>query len=134
MSDVVLLRKLSRKSTMKFGEYKDLIVQDIINLTKHKYLRWVYFNCSNIDFMEDILDEIKIPEKFRIKKPSKKPELYDELNKYIFENLDSNFVSKYIKKKEKIASKNLKAKSIKVIKNDERNYSKSALQRLNHGH
>jgi hypothetical protein len=87
MSDVVLLRKLSRKSTMKFGVHSLYTVQEIINLNKNKYLRWVYFNCSNIDFMNDILDEIRIPENFRIKKPSKKPELHDELNKLIFENL-----------------------------------------------
>ena len=60
MSDVVLLRKLSRKSIMKFGVHSLYTVQEIINLNKKKYLRWVYFNCSNIDFMDDILDEIRI--------------------------------------------------------------------------
>jgi hypothetical protein len=134
MSDVVLLRKLSRKSTMKFGQYEELTVQDIINLTKHKYLRWVYFNCSNIDFMDDVLDEIRIPENFRIKKPIKKPELHDELNKLIFENLDSDFVEKYLKNKNKIAEKTLKGKSVSNKVKDCLNYSNSALQRLNHGH
>lgn len=134
MSDVVLLRKLSRKSIMKFGVHSLFTVQDIINLKKHKYLRWVYFNCSNIDFMEDILDEIRIPENFRIKKPSKKPKLHDELNKLIFENLDSDFVEKYLYNRNKIAKKNLKGKSVSKKVKDCLNYSKSALQRLNHGH
>lgn len=119
---------------MKFGQYEELTVQDIINLTKHKYLRWVYFNCSNIDFMDDVLDEIRIPENFRIKKPIKKPELHDELNKLIFENLDSDFVEKYLKNKNKIAEKTLKGKSVSNKVKDCLNYSNSALQRLNHGH
>jgi hypothetical protein len=134
MSDVVLLRKLSRKSIMKFGVHSLYTVQEIINLNKKKYLRWVYFNCSNIDFMDDILDEIRIPENFRFKKPSKKPELHDELNKLIFENLDSDFVEKYLKMKNKIAKKNLKAKSVSNKVKECLNYSKSALQRYNQGH
>ena len=119
---------------MKFGQYEELTVQDIINLTKHKYLRWVYFNCSNIDFMDDVLDEIRIPENFRIKKPIKKPELHDELNKLILENLSSDFVEKYLKNKNKIAEKTTKGKAVSNKVKDCLNYSKSALQRLNQGH
>jgi hypothetical protein len=134
MSDVVLLRKLSRKSTLKFGKYSELTVQDVINLTKQKYLRWVYFNCSNINFMDDILHEINIPEKFRIDKPSKNPELHDELNQHIFNNISDKFLPKYLAKKQLIADKNIKSKAIRGLKKDSINYTKSAMQRLNQGH
>jgi hypothetical protein len=134
MSDVVLLRKLSRKSTLKFGKYSEFTVQDVINLTKHKYLRWIYFNCSNINFMDDILHEINITEKFRIDKPSKNPELYNELNQHIFDNISDEFLPKYLAKNKLIADKNIKSKAIRGLKKDRINYTKSAMQRLNQGH
>ena len=134
MSDVVLLRKLARKSIMKFGKHHDLSVQELLNLTKGKYLRWVYFNCSNIDFMEDILDEIKIPQEFRIKKPSKNIEFHEKVNQYIFDNLDVRFIPKYLANKNKIATLNTKSKLVNNKIKDTLNYNKSAMQRLNHGH
>jgi hypothetical protein len=133
MSDVTLLRKLTRKSVLKFGQYSDLSVQEMINLQKHKYLRWVYFNCSNIDFMEDVLDEIKIPSDFRIPKPSKKPELHFELNKFIFDSCSEDFQKIILKKTKKIAKKTVKAISICKIKQHEGNYKKDYLRRKNQG-
>ena len=70
MSDVTLLRKLTRKSILKFGQYAEVPIQTLLDLKNHKYLRWIYFNSSNIDFMEDILDEIKIPNNSKALKPS----------------------------------------------------------------
>jgi len=133
MSDVTLLRKLTRKSVLKFGQYSDLSVQEMINLKKHKYLRWVYFNCSNIDFMEDVLDEIKIHLDFRIPKPSKKPELHFELNKFIFDSCSEEFQQIILKKTKKIAKKTVKAISICKIKQHEGNYKKDYLRRKNQG-
>lgn len=133
MSDVTLLRKLTRKSTLKFGIHSDLSVQEIINLNNHKYLRWVYFNCSNIDFFEDVLDEIKISLEFRIPKPSKNPELYFQLNKFIFDSCSEEFQQKILKKTEKIAKKTVKAISICKIKQHEGNYKKDYLRRKNQG-
>lgn len=69
--DVVLLRKLSRKSVLNFGIYKDLPVNNLLDLHNYSYLRWVYFNCSNITFMDDILLEIGVDENNRISKPVK---------------------------------------------------------------
>ena len=133
MSDVTLLRKLTRKSTLKFGQYSDLSVQDIINIKKNKYLRWVYFNCSNIDFFEDVLDEIKIPLEFRIPKPSKNPELHFELNKFIFDSCSEEFQQIILKKTKKIAKKTVKAISICKIKQHENKYKKDYLRRKNQG-
>jgi hypothetical protein len=79
MSDVVLLRKLSRKSIMNFGKYFDLTVQQCIDTKKKQYLKWVYFNMSNITFMDEILDELKIPIEYRFDKPNKNSELGEKL-------------------------------------------------------
>ena len=133
MSDVTLLRKLTRKSTLKFGIHSDLSVQEIINLNNHKYLRWVYFNCSNIDFFEDILDEIRIPLEFRIPKPSKNPELHFELNNHILDGCTEDFKNFLLKKNKRISLKLTKGKSICKIKQHENNFKKDYLRRKNQG-
>lgn len=76
----ILLRKLSRKSTLNFGQYADMTVQQVIDLHHHLILRWYYFNSSNITFFDDILDELSITEEYRIEKPGKNPELGRKLD------------------------------------------------------
>jgi len=133
MSDVTLLRTLTRKSILKFGQYSDLQVQNLLDLQRYKYLRWVYFNCSNINFMDDILDEIKIPLNFRIQKPSKNPDLNLKLQEEIFENLTDDYKEMYLKKQEKIGKKMTKGKAINKLKQNENCYKKDYLRRKNQG-
>jgi hypothetical protein len=134
MSDVVLLRKLTRKSMMNFGKYYDLTVQEIIDLLKHKYLRWVYFNCSNIDFFEDVLDEIKIPLEFRIIKPSKKPILHEQCNEYILDGFPEYFKQKVLEKNSYRSVKINNAISINKLNKNKNHFRKDYLARKNHGH
>ena len=77
---VTILRKLARKSTLNFGQFADMTVQQVIDLKHHRVLRWYYFNSSNITFMDDILDELNVTEKWRIAKPGKNPELGRQLD------------------------------------------------------
>ena len=77
--DVVLLRKLSRKSIINFGKKEGYSVQQMLDLKEKGYLRWMYFNCSMISFLDDILDEINITEDFRIQKPGTNKEKHEEL-------------------------------------------------------
>ena len=85
MSSVVLLRKLTNKSIMNFGKYFDLTVQQCLDTKKRKYLRWVYFNCSNITFTDELLDELLIPVGYRFDKPSKNVELGKKLEENLME-------------------------------------------------
>jgi len=133
MSDVTLLRTLTRKSILKFGQYCDLQVQNLLDLQRYKYLRWVYFNCSNINFMDDILDEIKIPLNFRIQKPSKNPDLYLKLQEETFESYSDKVKEIYLKKQEKLRKKITKGKAINKIKKNENCYKKDYLRRKNQG-
>jgi Na+/phosphate symporter len=74
----VLLRTLTRKSIIGFGNYKDLTVQNLIDLFKQKELLGIYYTCRNIDFCQDLKDELyitadreinkKIPQEERYKK------------------------------------------------------------------
>jgi hypothetical protein len=101
MSDVVLLRKLTRKSVLNFGQNEGRSIQQLLDLKDQNYLRWVYYNCSNINFFTDILDELRITGDFIIEKPSKNPEMYLKLKEHIFECLSQDYKEMTIKNKEK---------------------------------
>jgi hypothetical protein len=83
MSDVTLLRTLTRKSTLKFGQYYDLTVQNVLDSQHSRgksLLRWYYFNSDRISFIDDLLDELNIIPEFRITKPGKvTPEEWQEI-------------------------------------------------------
>jgi hypothetical protein len=57
---VLLLRTITRKSVIGFGSYRDLTVQNLLDLFKHKELLEIYYNCRNIDFNEDLKEELCI--------------------------------------------------------------------------
>lgn len=75
----VNLRKLTRKSRLGFGyrDIKDITIQDIMIMNKHKELIKIYFGLGKINFTDDILDELGISEDMRIQKPGKISD-YDE--------------------------------------------------------
>lgn len=75
----VNLRKLTRKSRLGFGyrDIKDITIQDIMIMNKHKELIKIYFGLGKINFTDDILDELGISEDMRIPKPGKIVD-YDE--------------------------------------------------------
>lgn len=75
----MVLRKLTRKSLLKFGKYAEYRVGDLLKLCRHDYLRWVYYNSSNINFFDDILDELNITKEFIIVKPGKNSELHKKI-------------------------------------------------------
>ena len=75
----VLLRKLTHKSVLWFGKHEGLRVQQLIDLQHQTYLRWVYYNCNGISFVEEILEKLKIAEDKRISKPGTCPEFHNEI-------------------------------------------------------
>jgi hypothetical protein len=127
MSSVVLLRKLTNKSVINFGKYFDLTVQQCLDTKKRKYLRWVYFNCSNITFTDELLDELLIPVDYRFDKPNKNVELGIKLE----ENLKENYPEWFKKKLEKKANRIRKSEAIKVDFKSDRVKSKLSLMNEN---
>lgn len=77
--DRILYRKLAFKSQMKFGKYSEETVEKLIELGQVEYLKWVYYNMSNIDFLPEVLDAIRITD--RIEKPGTAPELFEKYKK-----------------------------------------------------
>ena len=69
----VNMRKLARKSRLGFGyqDIKNITIQDIMIMNKHRELIKIYFGLDKITFMDDILDELGITEDMRIEKPGK---------------------------------------------------------------
>lgn len=68
---LIKLRKLTFKSVIGFGNFKDLTVQDLVNLNRHKDLVNMYYKLGNIDFSEDVKEHMCITEKRVIQKPGK---------------------------------------------------------------
>lgn len=67
----ILLRKLTMRSIIGFGNYKDLRVQDLINLKRHKELLSIYYNLGGIDFAEEVKENCCITPEREIPKPGK---------------------------------------------------------------
>jgi hypothetical protein len=131
--DVILLRKLTRKSVMGFGQYSEMSVGQIIDIQKSHYLVWVYYYLSNISFCDEILDKLYIWPRLRIEKPGKDPEMikeYEKCCKVRIGHLDNlSFIKmKVLNKKNKRVSK-IRFEAYHKIDSDKRK-----LQRYNQGH
>lgn len=130
--DTILLRKMSYKSVVGFGKYKELTVQEIINLGHTAYLRYLYYNIEGISFVDDVLKDIGVYSDkydYRIEKPGKNPELGDELFNIKINNMSFNNKSHFNKVNN--IRKNVKNRDFKRL--DNKTFSKSNLQRWNQG-
>ena len=145
MSDVTLLRTLTRKSTLKFGKYHDLTVQNVLdyqNMKGRSLLKFYYFNSSKISFVDELLDELNIPPELRITKPGNvTPDEWKlinhnlhgiELDKYhALPEVERKRVSGLDKKERNQVSTH---NSIILDKYDKGVHSKESLMRKNHNH
>ena len=113
----VNLRKLTRKSRLGFGykEIKEIRIQDILIMNKHKELIKIYFGLDKITFMDDILDELGISEDMRIEKPGKIKDL-EERNKVVAKALET---VKEQKKIEVAAFREMAKEMREELKNEE---------------
>ena len=124
--DSITLRKLTLKSTLKFGRFSEWTVEKAIELKGRRainYLRWAYFNNSKISFTDEVLlNTLKINASDFISKPG-----VLKNNSYIKE--------KYYPSKDKIPF--MKEEGILVkgsaIRRDKIAFSKGKLQRMNQG-
>jgi|GEM_PF-1106492 len=114
----VNLRKLTRKARLGFGykDIKNITIQDILIMNKHKELIKIYFGLDKITFMDDILEECGISEDMRIEKPGKIRDL-EERNELVKKAL----VTVKARKKEEIAAFREMAKQMREeLKNEKK--------------
>lgn len=142
--DAIRLRVMARKSVFTSGKYENYSVQQVIDLKGYRYLIWCYFNQSNISFLPDILDELRIPEELRIEKPGidfEKGKLMEEMqNKRFNAKLHAISVENPAKgcimyrthlKNAKIYAKDRYRSALNY---DNTYFSKGSMQARNHGH
>jgi len=130
MSDVIKLRKLSRKSVIDFGMNEGLRIQDLLNLRKYRQLRYIYYAYSKLSFLDDILEEIGITEDFKINKPGKDLEMNKKINKCKDEI--SFGLTKHIRKLQ-VKKQNRRDRVLKRVASNIK-FSKANLTRKNQGH
>ena len=128
--DTIRLRTLTEKSIIGFGQYADLRVKDLISMNRTRDIRWIYYNCSMISFMPDILRWARIEECDEIEKPGVDRELYKSVNEYI-----EGFQAEYQREgAAKRAEKRIGRSKMTKRNIDKRYFSKGSMQSRNHGH
>ena len=100
-----VLRTLTYKSKLNFGKHALLTIQELFNLKETNYLRWIYYNCDKINFMDDIIEKLKI---VKIEKPGKNPELCETIVNSVFKEAGYKIRSHVRKKMKLRAYANLK--------------------------
>ena len=96
------LRILTRKSKLGFGKWKDYTVQELLDLKRHMELISPYYKLTSINYIEDILIELKITPEYRIEKPSSnKEEYYRFLNENGFKKRERRGGADIMKKNTK---------------------------------
>jgi len=128
MGEATLLRTLTLKSILRFGKHAESSVQQIIDIDEINYLRRVYYHCSNITFIEDILILIGIREDERILKPGKNPELYKEILENILKSRKINII------KENRSKGRRKARYVNFVKSTSCWTDRKVLAWKNQGH
>lgn len=116
---------------MKFGKYADLTVQQVIDHYP-RYIRWVYYNSSNITFLDDILNEVSIVEELRIDKPGINREMFENItkSKHFKLNYDETQIKRIARHKNYDKKKRLVISNI----NANRDCNLKLLRKVNHGH
>lgn len=126
----ILLRKLSYKSILQDGKYKNQMVKTIIKVD-NRYLVWVYFSLSKISFIDDILDDLHIPVEFRIKKPGKDLEMYHALNLFLINEMTTDEKIMYFLNKKRENNIRIKMWLQRAKNQDNKGLSKSSLKSIN---
>lgn len=126
--DVTLLRTLTHKSKIGFGKYKEYTVNDIFKHSKTDILVRMYYKCSNISFVDDVLDDLFIMKKYRFKKPNTNDDLYVQLL--------AKFEKKFPKVKHILTDKNKELAHIvkcAKVKRRKKYETRGYMQQNNHG-
>ena len=125
------LRTLTRKSTLGFGKNANDKIDTLLKV-QHGYLVWVYFNCSKITFIPEILEELKITGEWLIEKPGTAPEEFQ----YEFKRTNSTYKDLPIEEKRVIYNRKRRNEVRKATMTfySRKNNSKSAAQHFNQGH
>jgi len=139
---VLLLRTLTRKSIIGFGTFREWSVQNMIDMCKTYELLSIYYTCRNIDFNQDLKDELCIYGEREIDKKHPSAERYIENgNLYprlcmrdIIDKKDEDAQKREIGLKRKFKFEKKRRLNNKEIFIQKTVFSKGAQQARNHRH
>ena len=134
MESHVVLRKLTKKSVIDFGRHNGYKVNDLIRTGKTQYLIWMYFNCSNLSFVDELLDELNIKKEWRIVKPGTDKEMFKKRSEYYRSLLPQEELDKMSYKRNKKHVKASKSDLMALKAREKLLFSPKALKARNHGH
>ncbi len=120
---VLLLRTITKKSIIGFGQFTDMTVQNLIDMVRHKELLNIYYTCRNIDFCQELKDELCIYGEREIDKKIKRESRYENNADINIFKLLSDCLQEIISKK---SEANIISDSITL------NKTKSANKRTNY--
>jgi len=90
----LLLRTLTLKSIIGFGNFKDMTVQNLFDLRMEKELISIYYSLDKINYNKEIIEKLAIPENLIIQKPGRKKEFIGEYWRYIINKRKSELSEK----------------------------------------
>jgi len=77
--EVTRLRTMTYKSIIGFGKYAEMSISMLMPLQEgRQYLRWAYFHLEKINYIDDILKELRM-EKYVIEKPGTSEEMFAKM-------------------------------------------------------
>lgn len=139
---VLLLRTLTRKSVIGFGQHRELTVQNMIDTCRTHDLLHIYYSCRNIDFNQDLKDELCIYGEREINKKEYSEIRYISNARYLIGQCMREMIDKkddVTRQKELNFRYKMKVENRKHFARKERwlkstIYSKGAMQARNQGH
>ena len=66
---IAIHRMLTLKSKLGFGNYGDYTVKRLLSLDRHLILVHAYYCISNINYVEEVLEQLKLTPTYQISKP-----------------------------------------------------------------
>lgn len=134
----LLLRTMTLKSIVGFGQYKDLTIQNMFDLNMKKDLIKLYYNLDKINYNSEIISMLDIPAHLIIDKPGKKYEYVSEYWKYIIAKRHQTALNEdcLIEARRQMSKNNKESKIKNANKNhvDALRFSKSAMAYRNKNH
>ena len=127
MGQSLYLRKMAFKSVFSEGKYAGATVLHVIEMKNQAYLRYIYYNYSNLSFTDDVLERIGIID-MQIDKPGKDP----ISGKYVEDYIVQYYGWKVRAHMKTHMKKKAKGKLAHI--NKMRTNSEYYLQAKNHGH
>jgi hypothetical protein len=136
---VLLMRTVTRKSIIGFGDYKDLSFGNLIDMQKYSEVLGIYYHFRNIDFCQELKDELFITKAREVDKKDKENYRYlPHYGTFIYAAIKDIFEHSQTKSQDNKMFLGIRSSEDKFIRNKKsilefKNLSRKRLQLKNQG-